>query len=276
MLFIWPAAVAWSWGNGWLYDVMDQSMIDYGGSVTIYSFAGAFGFVGTLFTGRRPERYANEAKFSIINVEIYVLGAFLTILGVFGMGWAQQSGHGVIAMANLWICGAVSSIMALKLLTIYNKEMTIHYIAIYQGFIAGMVFIASSAGNTRPWVSGLHGLMSGGVFWFGIMAEKWLKIDDPANITATFLIPGIFGGVLPGFIDDLYGVYFAGWESGQTLGTNVVGTGIITLWSAFWAVVIFGILSLVGALKLNHDDTLEGTVITQRGFVKGSAIRDSE
>ena len=74
MLFIWPAAVAWSWGNGWLYDVMDQSMIDYGGSVTIYSFAGAFGFVGTLFTGRRPERYANEAKFSIINVEIYVLG----------------------------------------------------------------------------------------------------------------------------------------------------------------------------------------------------------
>ena len=114
------------------------------------------------------------------------------------------------------------------------------------------------------------------MFWFGIMAEKWLKIDDPANITATFLIPGIFGGVLPGFIDDLYGVYFAGWESGQTLGTNVVGTGIITLWSAFWAVVIFGILSLVGALKLNHDDTLEGTVITQRGFVKGSAIRDSE
>ena len=269
LIWIWPVVVAWSWGNGWLKDAMDNRMIDYGGSVAVFTFAGAFGFVGTLLAGRRRKRFSNPERFRIVNVEIYVLGAFLTILGVLGIGSANQLGNGGIAVANLWICGAVSSVVALKLFTFYEKEVSEHYIAIYQGFIAGMVFIASSAGNTRPWISALHGLISGLVFVFGIKFVRAVKIDDPANITGTFLIPGIFGGILPGFIDDTNGVYFAGWESGQTLGTNVVGTVVIFLWSLFWAILVFGALRLLHLLKLHQRDGLEGAVITQKGFSTG-------
>ncbi|OMJ76112.1 hypothetical protein SteCoe_24588 [Stentor coeruleus] len=270
LIWIWPVVVAWGWGNGWLSGVMDDDMIDNGGSITVYTFAGAFGLVGAIMSRKRSGRYEEPKHFRISSPEMYVIGAFLTILGVLGIGYSQASGHGGIALANMWICGGVSSIVGLKLLTFFNKDLNDHYIAIYQGFIAGMVFIASSAINTRPWVSGLHGLMSGGVFWFGIMIVKWLKIDDPANVTGTFLIPGIFGGVLPGFIDNDWGVYFAGWESGQTLGSNVVGTCVILCWSIFWAVVVFGVLWLLKLLKLGVDDSLEGAVIDQKGFSKNN------
>ncbi|OMJ71174.1 hypothetical protein SteCoe_30696 [Stentor coeruleus] len=269
LIWIWPVVVAWGWGNGWLSGVMDDDMIDNGGSITVFTFAGAFGLVGAIISGRRKHRYDNPQEFRISSPEIYVIGAFLTILGVLGIGYSQANLHGGIALANMWICGAVSSIVGLKMLTFFDKELSDHYIAIYQGFIAGMVFIASSAINTRPWISGLHGLMSGGVFWFGVKIVKWLKIDDPGNVTGTFLIPGIFGGVLPGFIDNDWGVYFHGWESGQTLGTNVVGTAVIFFWSIFWAFVVFGVLWIIKVLKLKDYDSLEGAVITQKGFSKG-------
>ena len=266
LIWIWPVVVAWSWGSGWLHDEIEDRMLDYGGSVTVFTFAGAFGFVGAILSGRRSKRFKRPENFKIVNVEIYVLGAFLTILGVLGIGFSQQTGKGGIALANMWISGAVSSVVGLKLLTVFKKDVTDHYIAIYQGFIAGMVFIASSAGNTRPWVSALHGLICGLVFAAGVYVVGKIKIDDPANVTGTFLIPGIFGGILPGFIDNDFGVYFNGWESGQTLGTNVVGTVVIFFWAVFWGGVVFGVLRVLNLLKLVQKHGLEGAVITQTGF----------
>lgn len=270
LIWVWPVIVAWSWGSGWLEDAMDNELLDFGGSITVFTFAGAFGLVGAILSGRRRKRFKSPERYKIVNPEIYVLGAFLTILGVLGIGTTYQPGNGGIALANLWICGAISSVVALKFLTYYEKEVGEHYIAIYQGFIAGMVFIASSAGNTRPWVSALHGLISGLVFFVGVKFVKYVKIDDPTNVTATFLIPGIFGGILPGFIDNDKGVYFAGWESGQTLGTCVVGTVVIFLWAVFWAIVVFGALKLLHLLRLHQRDGLEGAVITQKGFTTGT------
>lgn len=272
LIWIWPVVVAWIWGGGWLHDASEdlkEQMIDYGGSVTVFTFAGAFALVGAIFSGRREGRFKDPANYKITHGEIYVLGAFLTILGVLGIGSAQQPDHGLISHANLWISGGVCSLISLKLLTFYDKDLSDHYIAIYQGFIAGMVFVASSAGNSRPWVVGLHGLIAGPVFALGVKFVKWVKLDDAANVTATFLIPGIFGGILPGFIHNDLGVYYDGWESGQMLGTNVVGTIVVLLWSLFWAVIVFGALALLKVLKLDIEDSLEGAVITQRGFSKG-------
>jgi ammonia channel protein AmtB len=277
LIWIWPVVVAWSWGSGWLHDEIEDRMLDYGGSVTVFTFAGAFGFIGAILSGRRSKRFKKPENFKIENIEIYVLGAFLTILGVLGIGFSQQPGKGGIALANLWICGAVSSVVGLKLLTIFKKDTDDHYIAIYQGFIAGMVFIASSAGNTRPWVSALHGLICGPVFAAAVYIIGKIRIDDPANVTATFLVPGIFGGILPGFIDNDKGVYFNGWESGQTLGTNVVGTVVIFFWSIFWAAVVFGLLRILNLLKLRQKHGLEGAIITQTGFsLATEQVKDSE
>ena len=88
-------------------------------------------------------------------------------------------------------------------------------------------------------------------------------------MTATFLVPGVFGGVLPGFIDDNVGVYWGGWNSGQYLGTQVVGTLAVLLWSAFWSFVVFLVLKIFGVLVLQKHIQVNGlakTAITQKGY----------
>ena len=273
MIFIWPVVVAWIWGNGWLDNSMPGSILDSGGNITVYTFAGAFALVGAFLVGPREGRFKNnegEIPFIMINHDCYIIGSMLTILGCFGIGFAQQSpARYGYAMANLWICGSVSCITSLKLLTFFSPYLQRHYLAVYQGFIAGMVFISSSAGNTTAWESGLHGLMSGCIFSLGVKFIDWIKIDDVLNMTGTFLLPGIFGGFLPGFIDDYYGVYWNGWNSGQVLGTQVVGTVVVMWWSMFWSFIVFGILRIFDLLiiqKYLQRISLAKATITQKGY----------
>ena len=133
-----------------------------------------------------------------------------------------------------------------------------------------MVFISSAAGNTTAWEAGLHGLMSGCIFSLGVKLMEWINIDDVLNMTGTFLIPGIFGGLLPGFVDDYYGVYWQGWKSGQVLGTQAVGTAVIMSWALFWSFIVFSVLRFFDLLILGKNlqrGGLSKMGITQKGYV---------
>ena len=271
-IFVWPVVVAWTYGRGWLIISMPDSMIETG-SVVVYTFAGTMAVVAAVLTGRRPGRFgADRKKYAIQSHEIYVLGCFLTVLGCFGINYFFSSYgtyHGGIGMATVWICGSVSSIVSLKLLTIVDIDTDTHYIAVYQGFIAGMVFITSVSQNITPWESGLLGLMSGCVFATGVWVFRCLQLDDVLNMGPTFLFPGIFGGVLPGFEDHNYGLYWGG--QGQTLGANVVGTVTIFLWALFWGIAIFGAMKILRLLNLSDAVVECGGAkhieLTQRGYI---------
>ena len=279
MIFIWPVVVAWTWGSGWLYVSMDAGILDLGGSIAVYTFAGGFALTGALIVGPREGRFSSiegHVSYEMVHHELYIIGSMLTILGCFGIGFAQlNSTNYGYALANLWISGSVSSLVSLKLLTLLNPTLQRHYLAIYQGFIAGMVFISSAASNTTAWESGLHGLIAGAVFVLGVKIADWLKIDDNLYFAATFGLPGIFGGILPGFVDDRVGVYWGGWNSGQVLGTQVVGTAAVFLWSVFWGAIVFGIMRLLGILTIQRSLQIHGlskTGITQNGYAPSVKI----
>lgn len=58
----------------------------------VFVFAGTFALSSAIFLGKRPGRFTSEFEhnFAISNPPIYILGCFLTILGVFGIAAAQQ------------------------------------------------------------------------------------------------------------------------------------------------------------------------------------------
>jgi len=88
MAFIWPVVVAWGWGGGWLnYKIKDTPMLDIGGTITVFLFAASFAFAGAIISGRRIGRYdqLTDHYFCIENYVVYVLGATLTILGIWGI-----------------------------------------------------------------------------------------------------------------------------------------------------------------------------------------------
>jgi ammonia channel protein AmtB len=248
---------------------MPDSMIELGSAV-VYTFAGAVAVVGAVITGRRPGRFGiMRDQIKINDFPLYVFGCLFTVLGCQGVAFYYSDYDGM-SWANIWICGSVSSVTALKLITLLSTDLSRHYIAIYQGFIAGIVFITSASNNIKPWESGLYGLMSGAVFSVSFVIFNKIELDDMIYAGPTFLFPGIFGGILPGFNDDKHGVYWGGWESGQTLGANVVGTVTIFFWAVFWAILIFGTLRIFDFINLPvalQEDGLEGRAeVRQSGF----------
>ena len=81
---------------------------------------------------------------------------------------------------------------------------------------------------------------------------RWVKIDDAADVVATFLPPGIIGGILPGFLDEDVGVFWAGWKSWQTLVIQTVGTFVVLCWSLFWALVVVVPFRLLGIFRMQE------------------------
>lgn len=267
MVFIWPVVVAWIWtSNGWLQTELDAGIKDYGFTITVYVFAGAVSMIAAAFTGRRVKKFTGHShRTRFGNHVFYYLGAVLLIIGVFTMNNDLNAPTG--AFANSWIAGAASSLMSLKLLTVFSIDLDSHFTAIYQGFIAGMVIISSST-NTEAWEAMFFGLLAGLIFSLGVKFSKWLQYDDVLNIIPTFFYPGLIGGVLPGFIDNKYGVFWGG-TNGHVLAVQVVGVVVVAAWATFWAITVFGLLRAFGLLQLSEEIQavgLQGTIFTQKGF----------
>jgi ammonium transporter, Amt family len=274
MIVIWPTIVAWVWGDsGWLNTELDSPIKDYGFTITIYVFAGAFSFIAALLTGRRLGRFSHHSgvhHFRMQSHLFYYLGALLLIIGIFVLNndlYSTATFSSRNAFGNTWLAGSASSIVSLKLLTVLSVDLPTHFTAVYQGFIAGMVII-SSAGNCNAWEAVFWGMAAGLVFALGVRFLRWLALDDPLNVVPTFYFPGLIGGVLPGFIDNQYGVFWGG-SNGFLLETKVVGVVVVSAWATFWAVVIFGLLRAFGLLVLSDEiqkEGLEKTVLTQSGW----------
>lgn len=141
-----------------------------------------------------------------------------------------------------------------------------------------MIVISNSAFDTTPWQAGLVGLISGLFFSIGIWFIKSTRIDDALQVTGTFLIPGILGGILPGFLSDADGVFWQG-KSGITLGTQVIGVIVVLGWSLTWAVIIFGSLKVFKKLALDREiqvHGLDGLEIRQTGYKLSQEVKNKE
>jgi len=115
--------------------------LDPGLTITVFLFASSFALIGILFSGRRVGRFdqLTDHYFYIENYVVYVLGATLTILGVWGItiSTAPSEYARGLASVNSWICGSVTAVIAYLILGMLRHDLHTHHVAIYQGFIAG-------------------------------------------------------------------------------------------------------------------------------------------
>ena len=114
----------------------------------------------------------------------YYIGAVLTIIGVFTINTVFNAPIG--ECSSTWIAVSTSSIISLKLLTMFSVDLYSHFTAVYPGFIAEMVIISSST-NTEAC---FFGMLAGLVFSLGVKFSNWLQYDDTLNIIPAFLYPG--------------------------------------------------------------------------------------
>jgi len=127
-----------------------------------------------------------------------------------------------------------------------------------------MIVISSSGYDTTPWQAGLVGIISGFAFVITMWFIRWNKVDDVLSVGATFMIPGLIGGLLPGFITDANGCFWQG-KSGNTLSTQVIGVVVVAGWAITWAAIIFGSLGLINKLTLSKELQEEGLDVAKLG-----------
>jgi Amt family ammonium transporter len=63
MGFIYPIAMSWSWGGGWLVendDFDDRTFIDTAGAANVHLLGGTIGLIGCIFLGARAGRFVEK------------------------------------------------------------------------------------------------------------------------------------------------------------------------------------------------------------------------
>jgi Amt family ammonium transporter len=275
MLWVYPVIGHWEWGQGWLDEELDISYIDRGGNGVVHLLAGSFAFTGLLFAGARQGKKApksvkiidetyedHPSTYVPASMELVVTGYLFLILSLFAISCfrGKDTLEDQAGAFNTLLAGSVSCIVAVVFYTIGSRDVTFHYEAVLQGFVAGEVAVTSVARNCEPWAAFCIGFIAGLLFAGTARLVKWLpRIDDVTNTIAVHFVNGIWGLLATGLFDNKRGVFHEDGEGGGGLfGSQVVGAVVITGWGLFWGIVIFGILLAIGLLRTSPEVELLG------------------
>jgi ammonium transporter, Amt family len=137
------------------------------------------------------------------------------------------------------------------------------------GAIAGLATVTPAVGFISPGAALLFGAIAAGACFPAIqLIKQKLEIDDSLDVFAVHGVGGITGSLLLAvFLSaDLGGI---GYPEGMGLGSQfvgqLVGVGVVALWSAIASVVIALAVSLVMPMRVSEDAEREGLDITSHG-----------
>jgi len=266
MAFAYPVIVAWGWGEGWLYD-REKNFRDPGGCGTIHLLAGAWGLMAVFIGGKRHNYEPSQFKTS--SQTIISLGLFLFAIGQFmvTMSQAGDLGSAMKALWNSWLAGGSCCLTVTILGTLRIKDLDWTINTALEGFIAGVIAVASCATNTEGWDAFCIGWFVGIFVAAAIRLERWFKVDDVAHTIAWQFVGPFIGVILCGFFDQTEGVFHHG--NGKQLGIQVLGAVVISAWGFFFSAIMFGVLRVLNLLRIPdevQDNGLMSAIVSWTGF----------
>ena len=197
--FIYPVIGAWTWGEGWLYDM---GFKDFAGSTIVHSTGGWAALAGALIVGPRLGKFKKDGTVRATppsNVLVVTLGVFILWFGWFGFNGGSQlalgSGADVLAMSHILVntnLAAAAGVMAAFVLSrpLLGK---MDLFAGLNGAIAGLVAITAGPDFTDHYWAVLIGAVGGALCTGGIKLLEIVKVDDVVGAVPAHLIAGIWG-----------------------------------------------------------------------------------
>merc|ERR1712122_70767 len=108
----------------------------------------------------------------------------------------------------------------------------------------------------------------GGLAYIGTLTLMLkLRMDDPLDAVAVHGGGGVTGILMAPFFMFEKGIFWVGntkapWE---VLGANIAGMVVISLWSGFWSLSIFGSLKYFDVLRIDRDTEFRGNDMVKHG-----------
>ena len=234
--FIYPIVGAWTWGEGWLFDLGFQ---DFAGSTIVHGTGGWAALAGILVVGPRLGKFRKDGSVKVTapsNVVLVTLGVLILWFGWFGFNGGSQLALGsaadVVAMGhvlvntNLAAAAGVMTALAFSHLILRRMDM----FAGLNGAIAGLVSITAGPDITSHLWAVIIGAIGGIICTVAIKLLEKMKLDDVVGAVPAHLFAGVWG--------TLAVCIAAGGNFGvQLLGVVSVGAFVFVVSLVLWKVI---------------------------------------
>ena len=265
VLLVYAPVVHWVWGGGFL---ADMGLIDFAGGVVVHVTAGTSALMLAIMLGPR-RGFPSEVQ-PPHNPGMTMIGASMLWVGWFGFNAGSAltaDGSAGMAMTVTHLSAAAGAIAwSVMELIRYRKASLIGAVT---GMVAGLATITPASGSVGP-IGGLILGLSGGVVCYMItqMIKQRLKIDDSLDVFAVHGIGGALGSVLVAFFvaATLGGRGLAeGMSIGSQLGVQLIGIGIVAVWSGVLTYVIVKILKMFVKFRVDEETEVQGLDLAMHG-----------
>ena len=268
---IYPVVTGITWAGGFL---SAMGFADFAGGMIVHGMGGVAGLTAAYVVGPRIGRFDDDGSANVIpghSITFAVLGTLILCFGWYGFNVgtaAAPLGEGATELASFGYVGRVAltttlgmaagAIGASLISIIRTAKVDTLYVA--NGLLAGLVGITSNT-DLITWygallIGGLAGAQLPLVFEF---VEKRLKIDDVCAVFPVHGSAGMLGAILVGV------PFLTVPNAGVSLTTQVIGVAVIAGWTAVATAVIFGLLKVMGQIRVTREHEIEGLDITEHG-----------
>ena len=226
---IYPIVGAWTWGEGWLYEL---DFFDFAGSTIVHSTGGWAALAGAIILGPRLGKFKKDGSVNSTppsSVPIVTLGVFILWFGWFGFNGGSQlalagaadaiSIAGILVNTNLAGAAGLFAAITVSRLILGRFDM----FAILNGALAGLVSITAAPTMDHHGFAILIGFVGGVICVLSIKLLEKLKIDDVVGAVPVHLFAGIWGTIAVAFTERVNDNSFVDQLLVQLLGILVVG-----------------------------------------------------
>ncbi|MEM7806858.1 MAG: ammonium transporter [Planctomycetota bacterium] len=274
--FGYPFVGSWHWGTGWLgTSWFDENVAfyDFAGSSVVHAFGGWGALAGVLLLGPRLGKYGPNGEVRGIpghNIPLVNIGVFLLFLGWFGFNGgsvlsAAESTYGQSGVTAgvdfVFVTTTLSGVAggAVALLTSWavggKPDLTMGL----NGLLAGLVGITAGASVISPGWSIVVGGIAGVIVVLSVYGFDKIGIDDPVGAISVHGVCGVWGTLA-------VGIFKMPGTEGVSFVWQLVGTVVVSVTAFLIALVIFGILKVLGGIRVSEEEEIEGLDMGEHGM----------
>jgi ammonium transporter, Amt family len=260
---IYPVQGYWSWGGGFLDEVVGYS--DYAGSGIVHMAGAAAALAGVILLGARKGKYGSKGEVYAIpgaNLPLATLGTLILWMGWFGFNGGSElkvsdveSANAVaLVFTNTNLAAAAGLVAALLLAKIWfgKADLTMAL----NGALGGLVSITADPLSPTPLLAIIIGLI-GGLLVVGsiVMLDRKFRIDDPVGAISVHGTAGIWG-VLAVLLSN----------EDATVSGQLIGLVVIFSWVFLASLLVWFILKKTVGIRVTEQQEYEGVDLHECGL----------
>jgi len=266
VLVVYAPVAHWVWGDGWLAAKLGTK--DFAGGIVVHTTAGVSALVAAMLIGKRmgfPKTMMLPHSPSLT-----MAGAGLLWVGWFGFNGgsaltADDAASSAIIATHLGASTAALVWLLIEKIKV-GKPTSVGFAT---GAVAGLATVTPAAGFISPGAAIAIGAIAAlACFPMIQVIKQKLQIDDSLDVFAVHGVGGITGSLLLAvFMHPALGG--VGFDEGSTMvsqfAAQLVGVGVVAIWSAVASAVIAVLVSLVIPMRVGEDDEREGLDLASHG-----------